>query len=208
MVNTRPVCGDDVLAAVCHASTNGPGSPTAQLQHVESLLRDDWERPLDVILPSSGSQQYRLEARHLRDVYSKSYVTDSTEIVVYYCWLTWTALSADVMGVAWVVRDSLWNASSALWGRRKVLAESWALRTLEAASIDMVYASPLLAAHIYNVCNTQCCACCWFPQHALSCLVFDPLCNKPYIVGANTEENFPESVPHTCRPPTRPITTR
>ena len=43
MVSTRPVCGDDVLAAVCHALTNGPGSPTAQLQHVESLLRDEWE---------------------------------------------------------------------------------------------------------------------------------------------------------------------
>ena len=30
MVITRPVCGDDVLAAVCHALTNGPGGPTAQ----------------------------------------------------------------------------------------------------------------------------------------------------------------------------------
>ena len=29
MVNTMPVCGDDVLAAMCHALTNGPGSPTA-----------------------------------------------------------------------------------------------------------------------------------------------------------------------------------
>ena len=111
MVNTGPLCGDDVLAAVCHALTNGPGSPNAQLQHVESLLRDEWERPLDVIVPSSGSPQYMLEARHFRDVYSKSYVTDSAEIVVYYWWLTRTALSADwdVMGVAWVVRDSLWN---------------------------------------------------------------------------------------------------
>ena len=66
MVNTRPVCGDDVLAAVCHALTNGQGSPTAQLQNVESLLCDEWERPLDMILPSSGFQQYRPEARHLR----------------------------------------------------------------------------------------------------------------------------------------------
>ena len=47
--------------------------------------------------------------------YSGSYITDSAEIVVYYWWLTRTALSADwdVMGVAWVVRDSLWNASCA-----------------------------------------------------------------------------------------------
>ena len=150
MDNTRPVCGDDILAIVCHTLTNGPGKPTAQLQHVESLRCDDWERPLDVIIPSSGSQQYRPEARHLRDVYSESYVTHSAEIVVYYWWLTRIALSADwdVMGVAWVVRDTLWNASSAPWGRRKVLAESWAHRTLEAASIDMVYAPLLLAAQI------------------------------------------------------------
>ena len=131
MVNTRPVYGDDVLAALCHALTNAPRSRTAQLQHVESLLRDEWERPLDVIIPSSGSQQCKLEARHLRDVYSESYVTDSAEIVVYYWWLTRTALSADrdVMGVAWVVRDSLWNVSSAPWGRREVLSESWVPRT-------------------------------------------------------------------------------
>ena len=55
---------------------------TAQLQHFDSLLRDEWERPLDVIIPSSVSQQYTLEAHHLRDIYSKCYVTDSAEIVV------------------------------------------------------------------------------------------------------------------------------
>ena len=189
MVITRPVCGDDVLAAMCHALTNGPGSPTAQLQHVESLLRDEWERPLDVIIPSSGSQQYMLEARHLRDVYSKSYVTDAAEIVVYYWWLARTTLNADwdVMGVAWVVRDSLWNGSSLPLGRR---SESWVLRTLKAASIDMTYAPPLLAAQIYNLRNQH-----WVlrlllvsPTRTFSCLMFDPLCNKPYIVGANTEE--------------------
>ena len=94
------------------------------------------------------------------------------------------------MGVAWVVRDSLWNVSSAPWGRRKVLAESWALRTLEAASIDMVYVPPLLAAQVYNVRNEH-----WVlrlllvsPSRTFLCLVFDPLCNKSYIVGANTKE--------------------
>ena len=97
-----------------------------------------------------------MEACHLRDVYSESYVTDSTEIVVYYWWLSRTALSADwdVMGVVWVVRDSLLNASSTLWGRRKMLVESRAQRTLEAPSIDMVYVPPLLAAQIFNVRNT------------------------------------------------------
>ena len=92
--------------------------------------------------------------------------------------------------MAWVVRDSLWTASSAPWGRRKVLAELWALRTLEAASIDMVYAPPLLAAQIHNVRNEH-----WVlrlllvsPTRSFLCLVFDPLCNKPYIVGANIEE--------------------
>ena len=145
-----------------------------------------------MIIPSSGSQQYRLEARHLRDIYSESYVTNSAEIVVYYWWLTRTALSADwdVMGVAWVVRDSLWNASFAPWGCREVLSESWALRTLESASIDVVYSPPLLAAHIYNLRNEH-----WVlrlllvsPTRTFLCLVFDPLCNKPHIVGTNTEE--------------------
>ena len=145
-----------------------------------------------MIVPSSGSQQYTLEARHLRDVYSKSYVTDSAEIVVYYWWLTQTALSADwdVMGVAWVVHDSLWNGSFVPLGRRLMLTESWALRTLKAASIDMVYAPPLPAAQMYNSRNEH-----WVlrlllvsPTRTFLCLVFDPLCNKPYIAGANTEE--------------------
>ena len=155
IVNARPVCGDDILAAVCHALTNDPCSPTAQLQHVESLLREDWEQPLAVIIPNSGSQQYRLEARHFSYVYTESYITYSAKIVVYYWWFTRTALSADwdVMGVARVVCDSVWNASSALWGRRTVVAQSGAHRTLEAASIDILYAPPLLAAQIYNVRN-------------------------------------------------------
>ena len=92
--------------------------------------------------------------------------------------------------MVWVVRDSLWNVSSALWGRRKVLDESWALRTLEAASIDMVHAPPLLAAQIHNLRNEH-----WVlrllfvsPTGTFLCLVFDPLRHKPHIVGAKTEE--------------------
>ena len=88
------------------------------------------------------------------------------------------------------MRDSLWNASFAPWGRRKVLAESWALRTLEATSINMVYVPPLLAAQIYKVRDEH-----WVlrpllvcPTCTFLCLVFDPLCNKLYIVVANTEE--------------------
>ena len=94
------------------------------------------------------------------------------------------------MGVAWVVCDSLWNGSSVPLGRRLVLAESWALRTLKAASIDIVSAPPLLAAQIYNSHNEH-----WVlrlllvsPKRTFLCLVFDPLCNKPYMAGANTEE--------------------
>ena len=188
MVNTR----HDILAAVCRALTDGQGSPAAQLQHVESLLCDDWEIPLDVINPSSGSQQYKPEARHLRDVYTQSSVTHNAKMVVYYGWLTRTPLSADwdVMGVAWVVRDSWWNASSLQTHRRQVLVESWAHCTLEVVSIDMVDAPPLLAAQVCNVHNTH-----WVlrlllvsPTRTFFCLVFHRLCNKPYIVGANTEE--------------------
>ena len=94
------------------------------------------------------------------------------------------------MGVAWVVCDSLWNVSSVQWDRRQVSVESWAHRTLEVASIDMVYAPPLLAAQVYNVRNKH-----WvlrlllvFPARTFLCIVFNPLCNKPYIVGANVEE--------------------
>ena len=54
----------------------------------------------------------------------------------------------------------------------------------------MVYAPPLLAAQTYNSCNEH-----WVlrlllvsPTRTFLCLVFDPLCNKPYIAGANTEE--------------------
>ena len=71
-----------------------------------------------------------------------------------------------------------------------MLAESWAHRTLEAASIDMDYAPPLLATQVYNVCNTH-----WVlrlllvsPTHTFLCPVLDPLCIRPYTVGANTEE--------------------
>ena len=92
------------------------------------------------------------------------------------------------MGVVWVVRDSLWNGSSLLLGRRLVLAESWALRTLKAASIDMIYAPPF--ALMYNLRNQH--RVLRFllvsPTRTFLCLVFNPLCNKPYIVGANTEE--------------------
>ena len=54
----------------------------------------------------------------------------------------------------------------------------------------MVYAPPLRAAQIYNVHNTH-----WVlrlllvsPTCTFLCLLFNLLCNKPYIVGANTEE--------------------
>ena len=94
------------------------------------------------------------------------------------------------MGVVWVVRDSLWNVSALPLGRREVLAESWAPRTFNAASIDMIYAPPLLVAQICNKRNSY-----WVlrlllvsPTRTFLCLVFDPLCYKPYIAGANTEE--------------------
>ena len=54
----------------------------------------------------------------------------------------------------------------------------------------MVYAPPLLVAQIYKVRNEH-----WVlrlllvsPTRTFLCLVFNPLCNKPYIVGVNTEE--------------------
>ena len=72
------------------------------------------------------------------------------------------------MGVAWVVRDSLWNASCASAQCRKQLVGSWAESTLQASSIDMSFAPPLIVVHL--------------------CLKFDPMCDRPHIVGANQEE--------------------
>ena len=109
----------------------------------------------------------------------------------FYCLVVCdTLLFSIVMGVAWAVRDSLWNVSSLPLGHRLVLAESWALRTLKAASIDMIYAPPLLVAQIYNKRNEHWVLRLWLvsPTRTFLCLVFDPLCNKPYIAGANTEE--------------------
>ena len=89
------------------------------------------------------------------------------------------------MGVAWVVRDSSWNASCASAQRRKQLVGSWAERTLEAASIDMSFAPPLIVVN--NLSNSH-----WVlrllliaPTHEYLCLKFDPMCDRPHIVGAN-----------------------
>ena len=52
------------------------------------------------------------------------------------------------IGTQWVwhggVRDSLWNVSFAHQLRRQALVESWAHRTLQAASIDMAFPQPLI----------------------------------------------------------------
>ena len=85
-----------------------------------------------------------------------------------------------------VARDSFRNGSSLPLGRRLVLAESWALRTFKAPSIDMVYAPPLVAAQIYNLRHEH-----WLlrlllasPTHTLLCLVFDPQCKRQIVVVA------------------------
>ena len=94
------------------------------------------------------------------------------------------------MGVAWVVHDSLWNASCASAPRQKQLVGSWAEHTLEASSIDMSFAPPLIVAQVYNLSNSH-----WVlrllliaPTREYLCLKFDPMCDRPQIVGANQEE--------------------
>ena len=54
----------------------------------------------------------------------------------------------------------------------------------------MDYAPSLLAAQLYNVCDQHWVLCLLLvsPCRSFLCLVFDPLCNRPYIVGANTKE--------------------
>ena len=94
------------------------------------------------------------------------------------------------MGVAWVVRDSLWNASCASAQRCKQLVKSWAEHTLQASSIDMSFAPPLIVAQVYNRSNSH-----WVlrllliaPTREYLYLKFDPMCDWPRIVGANQEE--------------------
>ena len=146
---------EQILADVCKALSDSQGSFRPSLSEVEALLGNDWRQPLHVIGPGLSPQQFEFEARHFRDLTTESYVTDCAQIVVYYWWASQTALSAywDTMGVVWVVRDPLWNASCASAQRRKQLVGSWAERTLEASSIDMSFAPPLIVAQVYNLSN-------------------------------------------------------
>ena len=158
------------------------------------LLGNDWVQPLHVIVPRSSPPLFEFEARHFRDLTTKSYVTDCAHIVVYYSWAAQPALIADLdtMGVAWVVHDSLWNASCASPQCRQPLVGMWANRTLRASSIDMSFAPPLIVVQVYNLGNFH-----WTFRLLLIastreylCLKFDPLCDQPHIVGANQEELF------------------
>ena len=63
-------------------------------------------------------------------------------------------------------------------------------RTLELPSIDMSFAPPLIVAQVYYLGNFH-----WVlrllmiaPTRKYLCLKFDPLCDRPHIVGANQEE--------------------
>ena len=141
------------------------------------LLGNDWRRQLHVKVPSLSPQPFEFEARHFKDLTTESYVTDCAQIVVYYWWASQTALSADwdTMGVVWVVRDSLRNASCASAQRQKQLVGSWAQRTLEASSIDMSFAPPLIVAQVCNMSNWHWVLCLLLiaPTHKYLCLKFD-----------------------------------
>ena len=162
------------------------------MSEVEVLLDNNRRQPIHVTVPGLSPQQFEFKGRHFRDLTTESYVTDCARIVVYYWWAAQNALSADwdTMCVAWVVRDSLWNVSCANAQRRKQLVKSWAERTLQASSIDMSFAPPLIVAQVYNLSNSH-----WVlrllliaPTREYLCLKFDPMCDRPQIVGANQEE--------------------
>ena len=59
------------------------------------------------------------------------------------------------MGVARFVHNLLWNASCASPPHRQQLVDPWVDRTLEAASIDMSFATPLIVTQVYNLGNFQ-----------------------------------------------------
>ena len=97
--------------------------------------------------------------------------------------------------MACVVGDSLGNALCAGPQLRQQLVGSqlvglWADRTLEALSIVMCFAPPVLVAQVYNLGNSH-----WVLRlllialtHEYPCLKFDRLCDRPHIVAANQEE--------------------
>ena len=81
----------------------------------------------------------------------------------------------------------LWNASWASAQCRKQLVGSRLERTLQASSIDMFFAPALIVARVYNLSNWH-----WVlrllliaPTREFLCLKFDPVCDRPHIVGAN-----------------------
>ena len=61
---------------------------------------------------------------------------------------------------------------------------------MQASSIDMSFTPPLIVAQVYNMSNWH-----WVlrllliaPTREYLCLKFDPMCDRPHIVGANQEE--------------------
>ena len=183
---------EQILADVCKAPFDSQGSFRPSLSKAEALLGNNWRPPLHVTVLGLSPQQFEFEARHLRDLTTESYVTDCAQIVVYYGWAAQAALSADwdTMGVAWVVCECLRNASCASAQLLKQLVGSWAKRALEASSIHMSFAPPLIVAHIYTLSNSH-----WVlrlllivPTRGYLCLKFDPMCDRPHIVGAKQEE--------------------
>ena len=145
---------EQILADVCKALGDSQGSFRPSLSEVEALLGNDWRQPLHVTVRGLSSQQFEFEARHFMDLSPR---TMSQIVLRLWCIIGGlpkplsTALSADwdTMGVAWVVRNCLWNAACASAQRRKQLVKSWAERTLQASSIDMSFAPPLIVAHVY-----------------------------------------------------------
>ena len=63
------------VASDAQATTSSPCALSPTLLRVESLLCGDWERPPDVMVPISGSQQYKLEALHFKDIHEEYFMT-------------------------------------------------------------------------------------------------------------------------------------
>ena len=113
-----------ILAHVCKALSDSHGSFRPCMSEVEALLGNDWRPPLHVRIPGFSPQQFEFEARHLRDLTTKRYVTDCAQIVVYYWWAAqtlsvwigtqwaWCGLSATLCGMPHV---PVHNAKAVGW---------------------------------------------------------------------------------------------
>ena len=142
----------------------------------------------------SQFQVGRRKSLSLRHVISGTSLPRAMSQIVLILWCITGGLLTVRIGTQWV-----WCGLSAtlcgmphvpVHNAEKQLVGSWAEHILQVSSIDMSFAPPLIVARVYNLSNWH-----WVlhllliaPTREYLCLKFDPVCDRPHIVGAHHEE--------------------